>query len=103
VTRMLPNNRYFSDMLQRALAAKLPKLAATVADSRILLLEDASMILGLTTMSREINAAEGAHAELAHIDSIWLAHTPLWENKRDVWFFRVWGDGVGERFTIHDG
>jgi hypothetical protein len=60
------------------------------------------MILGLTIFSREIDAAQRGFPELQHIDSIWLAHTPVWETERVVWFFHVWRNGVGERFTIHD-
>jgi hypothetical protein len=101
VGRVRPKDRHFSGTLQRALAAKLPKLAAAATNSHILLLEDASMILGLTIFSREIDASEGRFAELTHVDSIWLAHTPVWDTERVVWFFHVWPNGVGERFSIH--
>lgn len=57
VGRILPRDRPFSDMLRKALASKLPKLVAASAQNRILLIEDASTILGLTVFSNEIDPA----------------------------------------------
>jgi hypothetical protein len=74
VGRLWPKDKPFSDVLQKALAAKLPKLVAARADSRILLAEDASIALGLTIFAREIDAARNSFPELARIDSVWLAH-----------------------------
>ncbi len=82
------------------LAAKLPKLVAAHADNRILLVEDASTILGRTVFSTEIDATRSDFPELGKIDSIWLAHTPVWESEKPVWFFHVWPNGVRERFTV---
>ena len=102
VGRMWPKGKPFSDVLRKALAAKLPKLVQTPADSRILLVEDASIALGLTIFAREIDAARVSFPELAQVDSVWLAHTPVWDSEKFVWFFHVWPDGVRERFTVND-
>jgi hypothetical protein len=102
VGRLWPKDKPFSDVLRKALAAKLPKLAATHASNRILLVEDASTVLGLTIFAREIDAARGSFPELAKVDSVWLAHTPVWDSEKIVWFFRVWPGGVTERFTIQN-
>ena len=103
VGRLWPNDKPFSDVLRRALAAKLPKLVATPAKAHILLVEDASMVMGITTFSLEIDAARPSFEELARVDSVWLAHTPLWDSEKIVWFFRVWPDGVRERFKMQEG
>jgi hypothetical protein len=102
VGRLWPENKPFHDVLQKALAAKLPKLAATQVSSRILLVEDASMVLGFTIFSREIDAARQAFPQLAKIDSVWLAHTPVWESEKVVWFLHVWPNGVLGRFKIEN-
>jgi hypothetical protein len=103
VGRLWPNDKPFSDVLRRALAAKLPKLVATPAKDHILLVEDASMVMGLTAVSLEIDAARPCFEELARVDSVWLAHTPLWDSEKIVWFFHVWPDGVRERFKVQEG
>ena len=103
VGRVLPKNNSFSDVLRKALAAKLPKLVATAAKAHILLVEDASMVLGLVNFAREIDAARPIFEDLARVDSVWLAHTPVWESEKIVWFFRVWPDGVRERFKMQEG
>ena len=102
VGRIRPQDKPFADVVRRALAAKLPKLVKTPADSRILLMEDASMILGMTVFSREIDAAREKFPELREVTSVWVAHTPVWESEHVIWFFHVWPDGVRERFTIKD-
>jgi hypothetical protein len=101
VGRLRPPDKLFSDMVRKALAAKLPKLVKTLADSRILLMEDASMILGMTSFSHEIDVAREDYPDLGRVDSVWLAHTPVWDSERVVWFLHVWPDGVRDRFTIN--
>jgi hypothetical protein len=101
IGRLRPRDRPFSEVLRRALAAKLPKLVAAPANSRILLVEDASMILGITVFAREIDAVWDGFPELARVDSVWLARTAVWENNV-VWFFHVWPNGARERFRIED-
>ncbi len=100
VGRIWPKEKPFAVVLRKALAAKLPKLVAANADKRILLVEDASMVLGLTIFAREFDAARDAFPKLANVEAIWLAHTPLWESEKVVWFFRIWPGGVSERFKI---
>lgn len=100
--RVLPRDRSFSNVLGRALAAKLPKLVAARANSHILIVEDGSTALGLTIFAREIDAVQNSFPELAQVDSVWLAHTPVWESEKVVWFLHVWPGGVRERFMIKD-
>lgn len=102
VGRQLPRGKPFSEVLQRALRAKLPKLVAAPADSRVLLVEDASTVLGLTVFAREIDAVQHDFPELAQVEAVWLAHTPVWETGKAIWFFHVWPGGVRERFKVED-
>jgi hypothetical protein len=102
VGRLWPKDKLFSDVLRKALAAKLPKLVAVPESRRILLVEDASMVLGLTVFAREIDAAREGFPELAQVDSVWLAHTPVWDSEKIVWFIHIWPNGVKERFTMRD-
>jgi hypothetical protein len=102
VGRLLPKDKPFSDVLRAALKAKLPKLASTTANRHILLVEDGSIILGFVIFSREIDAARADFRELDQIDSVWLAHTPVWEREKVVWFVHVWPNGVGDRFEVKD-
>ena len=78
---------------------KLPKLVATAAKFHILLVEDASMVLGLVAFAREVDAARPIFEELARVDSVWLAHTPVWDTEKVLLFFHVWPNGVRERVT----
>jgi hypothetical protein len=102
VGRLWPRDKSFSDVLRKALAAKLPKLVATPAKSHTLIVEDASMVLGLTAFAREIDAACPNFEEMKHIESVWLAHTPVWDTEKVVWFFHVWPNGIRERFKIEE-
>jgi len=102
VGRLWPKDKSFSDVLRRALAAKLPKLVATPAKRHTLIVEDASMVLGLTAFARELDAARPNFEEMTRIESVWLAHTPVWDSEKVVWFFHVWPNGVRERFKIED-
>ena len=68
--RLWPKDKSFSEVLRRALAAKLPKLVATPAKWHTLIVEDASMVLGLTAFAREIDAARPNFEEMRHIESV---------------------------------
>jgi hypothetical protein len=98
--RIMPKDRPFADVIHKALAGKLPKLAATSGDARILLLEDASMALGLTQVARALDSCQSSFEEMKQIESIWLALTATWQNGRQIWFFHVWPGGVRERFLL---
>jgi hypothetical protein len=100
VGRVRPKDKPFSEMLGRALDAKLPKLVAAPANQHILLLEDGSMVLGLTQFATGIDEARVTFPNLEKIDSIWLVFTAVWDSENVVFFFHVWPDGVRERFKV---
>ncbi len=58
------------------------------------------LFLGRYKDAGEIDAARSDFPELGKIDSTWLAHTPVWESEKTVWFFHVWPNGVRERFAV---
>jgi hypothetical protein len=99
VSRFLPRDRPFEDILRRALGSKLPKLIGTPARTHILLLEDASIALGSAQVALGLRGLRPEFPQLVNVDAIWVAKTPAWEAERIVWFFHVWPNGVGERFS----
>lgn len=101
VSRILPKDRPFIDVLRTALARKLPKLVATPADKHILLLEDASSAIGFRQVIEGIDACREEFPQLSDVDEIWVAKTVVWKTAGDVWFCHVWPGGVRERFRIH--
>jgi hypothetical protein len=98
VGRLWPKDKRFSDVLGKAVAAKLPKLAAVPESSCILLVEDTSMVLGLTVFAREIDGTREGFPELAQMDSVWVAKTPVWDSEKTIWFFHVSPGGVRGAF-----
>lgn len=100
VSRLLPKDRPFIDVLRTALEKKLPKLVATAADKHILLLEDASSAIGFRQVIEGIESCEKEFPELSEVDEIWVVKTAVWKTAGDVWFCHVWPGGVLERFRI---
>jgi hypothetical protein len=98
--RIMPKDRPFGDVVRTALSNKLPKLVATRADKRILLLEDASMALGLVQVTQELDARRGEFPQLEQVDAVWVCKTATWAVSRTIWFFKVWPGGVSDRFKI---
>ncbi len=76
----------FSDVVAKALRSKLPKLVATVADRRILLLERQHMNLLPSRMLAEIET-------LAAVNEIWIVETMAWDSERCV-FFEYYKGGI---------
>jgi hypothetical protein len=66
------------DVVDKALRKKLPKLAAAVADKRILLLERQHMNLHPQSILDEIESRKGSFPELAKVDEIWFVETPFY-------------------------
>ena len=63
------------DVVEKALRKKLPKLANTKADRRILLLERQHMNLLSEMILQEIADRRAAFPELASVDEIWIIET----------------------------
>jgi len=78
----------FDQVIERCLKRKVPKLAQTSADKRILLLERQHMILTPERMMREIKKQESAFPILAKIDEIWIVETMSYESEGYLYFER---------------
>src|SRR5271155_965492 len=71
----LPSGEPFSDVLRKALTAKVPKLVATAADKHILLFEDGGTAIGFAKTGKGIDENIEALPELAKVDAVWSIHT----------------------------
>jgi len=102
VGRLLPPSDPFLKVLRTALENKVPKLAATAADKRILLLEDEGVAIGFVRITRGIDATVEDLLDLKKIDAVWCVHTMSWKSAGDAMFCHIWPGGVKERFWIKD-
>jgi hypothetical protein len=75
VSRLLPRDRPFIQVLRVALAKKIPKLVATPADAHILLLEDASSAIGFRQVIEGIDACLEEFPQLSDVTAIWVVKT----------------------------
>lgn len=92
----------FEQVLEHALRRKLPKLSATSADVRVLLLEKASLPRGYAEVTRHVDRLRPSFPELSTIGEIWIVNTLEWEKSGSLWFLKVWPNGVGARFTLRE-
>ena len=76
-------------VIRTALAAKLPKLGATAANERILLLELESPSRSNWEIGQMIDDVKGDFADIAAISGVWLAKTPAWETEGYVGFHLI--------------
>lgn len=102
VSRILAATKPFSEVLCRALTAKVPKLVGTSANRHILLLEDEGAAIGFFKVIQGIESSVEALPELKDVDEIWVVHTMSWKTTGDVFFYQVWPRGVTRRFHIRD-
>jgi hypothetical protein len=102
VGRILPSGEPFNSVLRKALAAKVPKLVATVADKHILLFEDGGTAIGFAKIAKGIDENVETLPDLKKVDAVWSIHTMEWKSKGNALFFRVWPGWTGERFWIKD-
>lgn len=90
----------FAEVLKQALGDKLPKLAGTPADGRILLLEKDNLPRGYAEVARCIDRFEIDFAELASIQEVWIANTVSWASEGAVFFYQVWPGGVTDKLKV---
>jgi hypothetical protein len=102
VGRILPANKPFIDVLQKALADKVPKLVATPAEKHILLLEDNGVAIGFTKVTAGIDTSLDKIPDLRKVTEVWIAHTMGWKSSGDVLFVHIWPGGAKERFWTKD-
>jgi hypothetical protein len=102
VGRQSPPGDPFNAVLKKALANKVPKLAATPSDKRILLLEDEGVSIGFTKVIQVLDDSVQSLSDLKRIDAVWCAHTMSWKSSGELFFCHIWPAGVQERFSVSD-
>jgi hypothetical protein len=100
--RIRPKDRPFIDVLRKALTTKVPKLVATPADKRILLLEHQGTSVGFTEVTRGIDSMVDALPELNMVDEVWVVHSMGWKTSGFLIFVYVWPGGVKNKFSLKD-
>jgi len=100
--RIRPKDRPFIDVLRKALTTKVPKLVATPADKRILLLEHQGTSVGFTEVTRGMDSTVDALPDLKKVDEVWVVHSMEWKTRGFLIFVYVWPGGVKNKFSIKD-
>jgi hypothetical protein len=80
------------EVIDKALKQKLPKLARTRADKRILFLERRHMNLYPKSMLDEVEKRKSTCPNLARVDEIWILETMLHERDSYLRFERCEND-----------
>ena len=89
-------------IIAKALTTKIPKLAGTPADKRVLLLERDQMALGDSEIYREIVRLAPKFPDLARIDEIWFANTSILASEGWAYFALLDGRGLVELLTFEN-
>jgi hypothetical protein len=90
------------DVVERALRMKLPKLVATPANRRILLLERDQIFPSFLEIYAEIEKREAGFADLKQVDTIWFANTAGLETSQFVMFSLIDQRGLVELLSFHN-
>jgi hypothetical protein len=80
----------FCQVVRRALETKLPKLASTPADKRVLLLEMDSAPRSPFEIGEQMGLLQQEFPQLQDVNETWCALTIAWDTEGIVHFFRVW-------------
>jgi hypothetical protein len=91
----------FQLVVRKALEDKLPKLAGTRADKRILLFEKDNLPRGYTEIGKVIESLKGEFPDLAKVDEVWVVNTVARVSEGCLFFLRVWPGGVTAKFQVN--
>ncbi len=92
----------FGRVVRRALERKLPKLTATPADKRVLLLEMDSVPHSPFKIGEQLDLLQEEFPQLRDVDEAWCAWTPAWETEGVVQFFLVWPQAGNTWFEVRE-
>jgi len=98
-----PMPKNLGEIVEKALGDKLPKLVATAASKRILLIERQHVSLGDTQIMREIETRSPKFPQLKDVDEIWILETALLESDGWVYFRRFDGPAIVETIAFKHG
>ena len=91
------------EIVEKALGDKLPKLVATTADKRVLLVERQHISLGDTQILTEIERLAHKFPQLKDIDEVCIVDTSIWESEHWVYFRRFDERGIVETMAFKNG
>jgi len=94
----MPKN--LGEIVEKALGDKLPKLVATTADKRVLLVERQHVSLGDTRILTEIERLAPEFPQLRDIDEVCIVDTSIWESENWVYFRRFDEGGIVETMAF---
>ena len=97
----MPNN--LGEIVEKALGDKLPKLVATTADKRVLLVERQHISLADTRVLTEIESLAPKFPQLKDIDEVCIVDTSIWESENWVYFRRFDERGIVETMAFKNG
>jgi hypothetical protein len=97
----MPKN--LGEIVEKALGDKLPKLVATAADKRVLLVERQHISLGDTRILTEIERQAPKFPQLKDIDEVCIVDTSIWESENWVYFRRFDERGIIETMAFKNG
>jgi hypothetical protein len=90
-SRAVPPNS-LPDVMRTAFKRKLPKLVGTLADKRILLLEQNSLLQGSNEIHEVVGKIAAEYPDLKKVDEIWLVGTVGWESDDYLYYAKIWPD-----------
>ncbi|SRR6266516_3924986 len=96
-------DEHLSEVIEKALQKKLPKLVQTAADKRILLLEYAQFYLQVADIYAEIEKRRPLVSDLAKVHEIWYVDTFDYEREKVVYFLPYDGVSSIPAFIFQDG
>ena len=90
-------------IVEKALRTKIPKLVATAAEKRLLLLERDQIAFSDSQIYAQIVKIGPSFPDLARIDEIWMANTAILSSERWASFALMDGRGLVELLIFENG
>jgi hypothetical protein len=98
-----PMPKNLNEIVEKALTDKIPKLAATPADKRVLLIEREHVALGDTQIMQEIAKLAPNFPKLNDVHEIWIVETSSWASDNSVYFRHFDGPAILETLVFENG
>jgi hypothetical protein len=95
--------RTLEAIVEKALRTKIPKLVATAAEKRLLLLERDQIAFSDSQIYAQIVKIGPSFPDLARIDEIWMANTAILSSERWASFSLMDGRGLVELLIFENG
>jgi hypothetical protein len=89
-------------IVEKAIKRKVPKLARTNADKRILLLQREQISMSDTEILAEIEKLTSIYPDLAKVDEVWMVNTSIMKSEGWTYLSRL-HRGPAQMMRFHDG